>query len=523
MLHRFQMHQEQNKSILVIKSEFLNLSSAVTFMTKRDWTFYTTHKLHEAILYISRHQPQFVMVSIDHPNKNIRSFIRMLMQTFPNRVIVFAENPHVLTYHYFNEIGSAYNIYPPVSGPAIERTLLAYYKGQMAQGTPNIRLFKGPQWNKILENEYWIYRPKKQPPRFEMLSDAKAKQLLTLVDDESLAGLAENRLKKNDEQGSVNTVAETPSEKGSVQAVTEEAMPGGSVQAVGEELSPRGSVQAINEEDSKAGSVDAIELEHPAGKAMEATRELPPAGKIDERASAEEERTLRGYQHESLISRAAHEALEKTVHKTRAAYIEKVEMTSDMSCIVVESTRFEGYLVAAIGRNREPEEAFIRGLQERIFHFLRDNGEQINESDMPMLVTLKRVDFKSWAASEAEFMRKSEHNQEEVSIAFFPRPQIRLQFEDSENEKMAKIKMEELKADVPVEFNLYIYLEENKRYVRYTPKGAKLLSSQKERLERQGLKHMHVYKEELPEFNRYRAQNYLNDKIDHFHARSAAA
>ena len=219
-----------------------------------------------------------------------------------------------------------------------------------------------------------------------------------------------------------------------------------------------------------------------------------------------------------MISRAAQEALEKTVNKTRAAYVEKVENSSEMSCIVVESTRFEVYLVAAIGHNRQPEAALIQGLRQRIFHFLRVNGEHINEDDEPMLVTLKKVDFKGWADAEAEFLRKSEHNQEEVSIAFFPRTNIHPHFEDSPDVKMVKIKMEDLKADVPVDFNLYIYLEENQKYVRYTAKGAKFQAHQKERLERQGLRHMHVFKTEIAGFNKYRAQNYLNDKIDSFHS-----
>jgi hypothetical protein len=220
---------------------------------------------------------------------------------------------------------------------------------------------------------------------------------------------------------------------------------------------------------------------------------------------------------ESLISRAAHEALEKSVHKVYARDIEEVEIISDMSCIIVESTRFSGYLLAAMGKNRELDGAFIEGLRQKIFKFLREYGEQVNEADGPLRLTLQKVSFKKWASEEAEFLRKSVHNQEEISIAFFPRKQIHAQFEDSHDEKMAKIKMEDIQADVPVEFNLYIYLEENKRYVNYTKKGAKLLSAQKERLERQGLKHMHVFKTDIPEFNKYRAQNFLNSKIDHFH------
>lgn len=505
MLQRYKMYQEPNKSILIIKSEFASLLSSENYMAKREWTMRTTHKLTEAILYITRYQPKFIMISIDHENKNIKGFVRMLMQSFPDRVIVYAEKPHVLTYHYFNELGSSYNIYPPVSGPAIERTLLAYYKGQLSQGTPEIRIFKGPQWNKLLENEHWMYKGKKPVVEKQLISNAKARELLTLVGEEIPVGSVDHRAVQTKNSSALKSAEQETKSAGKLSASQDAPEASGKAQAMPAAAEPVGKVSTVQEESSPAGAVLAASIE--------AALAEPEQKRFDQ-----EERILRGYRHESLISRAAQEALEKTVNKTRAAYVEKVENSSEMSCIVVESTRFEGYLVAAIGHNREPEAAFIQGLRQRIFHFLRVNGEHINEDDEPMLVTLKKVDFKGWADAEAEFLRKSEHNQEEVSIAFFPRTNIHPHFEDSPDVKMVKIKMEDLKPDVPVDFNLYIYLEENQKYVRYTAKGNKFQAHQKERLERQGLKHMHVFKTEIAGFNKYRAQNYLNDKIDSFHS-----
>jgi hypothetical protein len=446
MLQRYKMYQEPNKSILIIKSEFASLWSSENYMAKREWTMRTTHKLTEAILYITRYQPKFIMVSIDHENKNIKSFVRMLMQSFPDRVIVYAEKPHVLTYHYFNELGSNYNIYPPVSGPAIERTLLAYYKGQLSQGTPEIRIFKGPQWNKLLENEHWMYKGKKPVVQKQLISNAKARELLTLVGEEIPVGNVENRAVQTKNAGQINAAEQDSKSAGKMSAVQEAAEFEGKAETSSPPTESLGEVTTITEELSPKGAVLAASIDAALTEANQKRHDL-------------EERILYGYRHESLISRAAQEALEKTANRTRAAYVEKVENSTEMSCIVVESTRFEGYLVAAIGHNREPEAAFIQGLRQRIFHFLRVNGEHINEDDEPMLVTLKKVDFKGWADAEAEFLRKSEHNQEEVSIAFFPRTNIHPHFEESSDVKMVKIKMEDLKADVPVDFNLYIYLE----------------------------------------------------------------
>ncbi|WP_413612743.1 hypothetical protein [Bdellovibrio sp. HCB-110] len=441
MLHRFRMFQEPNRTILIIRSESADLSVAQKYMTKNDWSTYSTYNLHDAINYIIKQVPQFIMVSIDHPNKNIKNFTKLLMQSFPDRVIVFAEKARPLTYHHFNELGGEFNIYPPVSGPSIERTLLAYYKKQVGpNSSKTIQVFKGPQWNKLANNEEWALKKPKAPQWQETFSLAKAKEMLAVIEDSPAPlGTVTNKLHSDDEIGDVKTT------------ITEQNI-----------------------------------------------------GKVSVR--------------ESLISLAAKQALEQTVRNINPRRIEEIKISSKMSCIFVDSTRFSGYLVAALGKDKEPEDAFLEKLRERILHFLKKNGEKIKETDHPASLVLKKVDFKNWAGKNAEFLRSSIHDDEEVSIAFFPRRNIRAQFEDSTNEKMAKIKLEEIKPDTPVEFNLYIYLKENNRYVRYTQKGSKLLSIQKERLLKQGLKHMHLFKEDIPELNKFRAQNFLNEKIERFNA-----
>jgi hypothetical protein len=526
------MHQEQNKNILIIQSDTANIVQATTFLGKRDWVIRTCTRLQDAISAIAEAQPQFVMVSIDHHNKNIRSFIKILMQSFPNRVIVFAEKPHVLTYHYFNEIGSQYNIYPPVSGPAIERTLLSYYKAQLGPGDTKVRIFKGPQYNKIEKCEYYAYKPRDPlAPLAPALSTIKAKEILSIVEESASAKDVDNNIAPSSETSSFRKKQNVPVfESGEVTEKKEKTYDFGDVTAKKAKEFSLGDVEA-KADNTDNGDVTTTDEEQKAGKVF-ATNESEATGEVKEAESAAAARfdlvtrdttevkfNLVHHQ-ESLISRAAHEALEKTAIRSIVNHheIELIEVASDMSCVVVESTRFSGYLLVALGKNKELDAAFMENLRQRLFQFLKSNGEELNEGDQPMKLTLQKVAFKKWAAAEADFLRQSIHNKDEVSIAFFPHRELRAHFEDSADEKMAKIKLADIVADVPVDFNLYLYLEENKRYIHYTKKGNALLSSQKARLERQGMMHMHVEKTDIPEFNRYHTQNFLNSKIENFHA-----
>ncbi len=455
MLHKFHMYTEQNRKILIIKSESADLSVAETFIVKREWTVHSCTNLNESILIIVQEKPQFIFVSVDHSNKNIIAFIRLLLRTFPERVIVFGERPHPLTYVHFNETGCRYNIFPPVTGPAMERVLLSYYKNQLSSSPPPQLIQPGMQFNKLQKNEAWVYKGAKPKTTSDMtLSASEASEMFSVINDKPL--------------GKIKTRATEANEKETAKAST---------------------------------PVQAHETPNDASKESD-------FGKVTLAASA--------VPHESLISRATQEALQKTVKQSPKLPIEQIKISSDISCIIIQSTRFSGYLIAALGDNREVDKGFMAALRQRVFSFLKENGEIINESDEPLRLTVKKVNFKNWANQKAEFLRRSVHNQEEVSIAFFPRQYIRLNFDDSLDEHMAKVKMTELKADVPVECDLYIHLAENNKYIRYTKKGSKFLSAQKERLESQGLKFMHIFKTDLPEFNKYRAQNFLNETIDHY-------
>lgn len=75
----------------------------------------------------------------------------------------------------------------------------------------------------------------------------------------------------------------------------------------------------------------------------------------------------------------------------------------------------------------------------------------------------------------------------------------------------------------PLEFNLYMYMPVNQKYVLYTPKGSKLYQEQKSRLEQKGVKDLHMLRAEVQDLSRFKAQNHLNSIIDQYEADSAKA
>jgi hypothetical protein len=88
---------------------------------------------------------------------------------------------------------------------------------------------------------------------------------------------------------------------------------------------------------------------------------------------------------------------------------------------------------------------------------------------------------------------------------------------------MASVKLDDLVVNVPLEFNLYMYMPVNQKYVLYTPKGSRLYQEQKSRLEGKGIKDLHMLRAEVQDLSRFKAQNHLNSMIDQFQSSGAKA
>ncbi len=218
---------------------------------------------------------------------------------------------------------------------------------------------------------------------------------------------------------------------------------------------------------------------------------------------------------DSVFVKGVNQALDNTAVKGSGNIEQELEDSSHLACIVVESSRFSGYLVAALGKNKKIDSHFVDLVRVRLAKFLKDNGEPIEE-DKNMQIKVKRVDFEGWALEYAQFLRKSVHNGDEVAMAFFPFADVKTKVGDSAQSNMVSVSTEEIQTEVPLEFNVYIYLPTNKKYILYTPQGGLFLTEQKSRLTRQGVDKVHIQKEDVQNLGKSKAQNHLNSLIDEF-------
>lgn len=601
--------------VVILKSKATSLKGAEQFLRNRQWQIISTTNLREAIAAVIQKQPEFIMIAADHSNRKVRMLPKLMGQAFPVKVIGFVESSTNSSMAVLHEMGLEYNVFPPVSGPAIERTILKLKKDEerreaekqkaIADGTymneingPTVvsgeglssardmltklagsdddhssdPTVSGPGHTTGNESGIWQkgagmgdshsadqdstdtshagsqgsaagyvpgsapgsdsghggsgigYMPQQQTPGADGHSNnfipnsnhpnghhgtngSNHPNASQSGQDGEAGGFHNpyNSSWSTDENGNPlpshgqrrpQQVPGSPGYTGDMDGPPQPGQPGHDNE--GPIDSSKGSASTRNKKDAPIMEHDAVDLRK--------TRQVPTY--IQDPTQYPD--------NSSLIVKGAQTALDESVHVANPlSEFNEIKIATNVACITINSPRFSGYLVAALGADRKIDEDFMTTVKERLFSFLRANGEIIKD-DEGMSLKLEEVEFEEWAISQADFLRKSVHGNDEIAMAFFPSKETSVKLEQSVSQKMLQMNLEELKDDTVVEFDLYIYLPSNQKYLLYTPQGKKLGGNQRGRLREKGVTHMHLRKESAGQVKRYRAQTYLNDMISQY-------
>jgi AmiR/NasT family two-component response regulator len=467
---------DDNRSLVVIlKTTPQGMKNTEAFLKNRNWIVFSTHKIQEAVAFVMQKNPHYILIAADHPNKKVRKLPLFLKQSTDVNIVIFTEDLKNEVISAVQEMGSEYNLYPPVSGPSVERMLL--------------KIRKNLEQQQLEANE--------KPVEIRKASS---------TGDQKQIALSELLSEENDAY--------------EVSSSNKEAGPGIIIQkgVVGERINyshhGRGSTEiTITQEGSSHTTASALQ------KGIKAETHQSTQG---ESAAQKSRRLIFKGDENSVFVRGTQTALDETTQvlnppgAVNQETVQPLEKTSNVACIAITSTRFSGYLVAAMGKNRSIDESFILMVQERLFAFLNKHGENVSAEDGPMNIKIEPIDFDEWSMRQAEFLRKSIHGNDEVAMAFFPSPVNQTQLEDSDSNEMCRITIDKISENAKLDFDLYIYLPHNEKYILHTPKDQVFNTEQKTRLKQKGITHIHLKKEAAADVKKYLAKSFLNGKIQQY-------
>lgn len=492
-----------SKTLLILKSNSHSTTAAEHFLRNREWLVFSTTNLKDFLTYIIQKKPSFVMISVDHPNKKVMIMPKVLVQSFPVCVFTFAENSSSISFRKLQDVVCAYKVNPPATGPAIERAV-----------------------NKFLRDQEKKMREKNEKPSVDTngkpLAATDANKMTMIQSEGGTTPTGNVTMEGGDwNNQSASLLSQlldgddiSQADDGSGAWIPSDgANRGDTATAAGGSLASPLSHGSYSEQD-----YEDIDHAHKLGKTPQG---FTPSRQKQPKKYEKEGKIITilgrnpGAGRESIILKGTKQALDETVHISDGHVKQEVQDASQVACIVVESDRFSGYLIAALGKNRKMDGQFVKTIQDKLYKFLKDNGEIVSEKEN-LNLKIKKIEFEDWAIEYAEFLKKSVHHGDEIAMAFFPVTQARTEVGDSASATMASVKLKEIEGDKQVEFNMYLYLPANKKYILYTPKGGKFYANQKGRLEEKGVNEVHMLKSEVNDLAKYKAQNYLNNLIDNY-------
>lgn len=529
--------------LYVLEARVGTFRNSTNFLKNRGWKIHSSTKVKEFLAIVLQHQPPFVMVCIDHPNPAAANLSRLIQNAFPaTKVIAFVDGTSSASLTKIKNSGNEYTVYPPLSGPAIERVILRVQKDQQkAAEAPTsesgVKISTDSDSN--TDSSVVI---KGSGTKTTAVTEQARRMLAQFMssDDphDGTAAVAHGGGSGMNTGGAIRTgVATTagaadqaqasqPTHRGSAimggqrrlrrprRPLPMDFSPGGGWQL--REPTPGSDPYADGDSPAISGGTAGTSASGTNNGSYQSSRNQRPEAPVFEHdGTNRRKKGLPSFEQAeaSLIIKATDDALDKTVIKGRATTpTEVLQKTTSVACIAVESTRFTGYLVAALGKNRKIDDKFIATVRGRLVEYMRANGEELAADDS-MALNLQEVEFESWALQQADFLRKTIHDGQEIAMAFFPHKIDNAPLEISASASMLKVDIEELLGNATVEFDLYIHMPTNNKYILYTKQDRQIYGDQLDRLKSKGVKSMHLRKEDETNVRRYRVRNFLNDKI----------
>lgn len=538
-------------SLYILKSNPQALASAEAFLKNRGCHVESGTQLRHALAYIMQKQPEYVMITCDHQNKKVRLLPKLLTQALSAKVIVFAENHSGSSAAALAEMQVGHSLYPPVSGPAIDRlvrkikldserkgasdqTVKASGQGAMSTKDENGHLsLKGDRGEDSARTDVKSSFDLARAALSQLISQDSESPDVTAGEATFVDGVANSAAYVPKEQTRYQRgLAYLPPEmqKQGSESVEQWAdrVKHTAIQSYSSSGNQRG-LAYLPPEMQKQGSES---VEQWADRLKQAAVQSYGSDQDSNLAGAPSAETIskpklpkyrRGAPkpplddpNQSIIVRGAQQAMDESVITVAEGTAgDQVEQTANVSCISVKSSRFSGYIVCALGKNKKIDNGLMAAIQSRLILFLKRNGEEIENEDL-LELKLQEVDFEDWSLQQADFLRKSIHQGDEIAIAFFPATNNKNLLEDSVSPTMLKVKLEEIVADTKLEFDLYVHMPGNNRYILYVGQGQIFRYEQKERLMAKGVQHMHLKKDSVHHLRKYQAQNFLNAKIEQY-------
>ena len=406
----------------------------------------------EALAKLIHFDPAFVFLAWDHPHPRIQAIPKFLGQSISATVIPYMESNSRDHLRALEISGFSLKIYPPVSGPAIIRSILKIEK-ESQQTVIDVTK---------LSNE------KEDALKTTIISGKKKTEAMQIFLQDLDKQSTENPAPSNFEGEAAKSIIHI--QKGS-----------------------RGDLIKFNKSklESLANNSNLEKLKTSTKEALQTDFQNKVKNQIIDLTQSYAEMESGDASKADASASGLHQKL---------------------LCLVVQSESWCGYLVIS-SQNQIKDNDYQTILQNWLQdQFI--NMNEISENDyFEIELQNKDVDLKTWAQMNSDYLEIIGTEKSEVLLSFFSIDPKYLILELSEAHQMLEVPLLLVKPDKKIELSLFLHLPDNQKYILYTPANQILSSQQKNKLLEKNVDKLHTPMSFEKELNKLKAENYLNDSV----------
>lgn len=466
-------------TLFFIKSPTHNISAVETYLKKRNFNVVIESSLKDGLQKIISESPSYIFLAWDHPMEQIRTIHKLIYQTSVAPIIPYIMSTQREQVIQLESSGFEHKLYPPLSGPAIQRILT-----------------KHEQKNSEIEQTF---------------NQVKAEFIKTKARESQMIQV--KSFLKDEPAPEISDFVPTQRPKESVQEQIEHTI---ELAKMAREKLKRFTQQKKLE--STPGSSD--EMPVITGKPEEEL-EFPVIPDVETNLNEDQKHNLDTI-FEHTVKPDFIDVLD--TYATDSTSFQPVQKTKKLHVLIVDEKNWTGYLVVSSEGHLEKNAA-----EAILSNWVSKMIDQDEEKEMPEIEPYEKnteylcfemetpeFDFIKFSEIKSDYNKEIDHEGKKTSISFFAYSPFHVVSTLHEKYNYIKVPTESLLKQTKLDFNIYIYLPENKKFVLYYKAHSELDSEKIERLKNKKMNIVFSSVEFEKELSIYRAKYNIINSINFF-------
>lgn len=503
------MAEGTEKTLFFIKSPIANITAIELFLKKRGFNVVSESDLKVAILQIMKTAPDYILISWDHPSERIAHLPKLILQSVMTTIIAYCSSNDKLQVRKLQGSGQPLKLFPPLSGPAIQRLISRLEKDKEASNASsdaaskksdtqktatasNMIQVKSGFKNEDLDN-FMKDLPESSDQQTQKPSEVYLDKGKRAADLRNFQKGHKNKSHFINPQDS----ASSPSESKNFQSLSESQ--------IGNTL--------FEQQDQNDASLTRLQIQSTA-----ITSVVPTPHQLSEHT-----KTQLNLKFDEQVKIPIEEMIETLIDSEQNDQFlrfknDSLEKTKSGFCIVVEHSSWSGYLIVASEDGLDPA-----SLEILLTNWITENLDSDADTSAQLMlncfdIKLYDVPFEKFSAELADYTQAMIVNNKKTVMSFFAiAPEI-LSLQLHELHDMFEIMTSEIPISMPLPFDINLYLPENRKFLLYSKANTVFAATQLERMREKKVEKLYASLEYENALQKFRAENRIRFMVEKFKA-----